>query len=118
MKWQYKTILFEFQKDGILGEKYIDDHQVEAELNEHGVQGWELVTVTMVPDGLLAFCKNALLDATQAVQPKVNQPAIAINIPKPAPVVASTPPVKPTTISQQKPISSQSGTSVGDIKIL
>lgn len=117
MKWRYKTILFEFQKDGMLGDKYIDEEQVEAELNEHGVRGWELVTVTMAPDGLLAFCKNALPGQAQAVQSGVSQPATAVNIPKPVPT-ASTPPVKPTTIGQQKPISPQSGNSVGDIKIL
>lgn len=59
MQWQYRTILFEFQKDGLLGDKYIDDEGVETLLNEQGARGWELVNVTMIQEGLLAFCKRA-----------------------------------------------------------
>ena len=44
MYWQYRTILFEFQKDGLLGDKYVDDEEVEKILNEQGEQGWELVS--------------------------------------------------------------------------
>lgn len=58
MHWQYQTILFEFQKDGLLGDKYIDDEEVENLLNEQGKLGWELVNVTHVQEGLLAFLKK------------------------------------------------------------
>ncbi len=58
MNWQYRTILFEYQKDGLLGDRYIDDEEVEATLNEQGQSGWELVSVTQIKDGLLAFCKR------------------------------------------------------------
>jgi hypothetical protein len=59
VQWRYKSILIEFQKDGLLGEKYIDEEEVEAALNEEGLQGWELVTATLVPEGLLLCCKRS-----------------------------------------------------------
>ena len=59
-RWQYRTILFEFHKDGLLGDKYIDDEEVERTLNEQGLRGWELVSVSMIQEGLLAFCKRPL----------------------------------------------------------
>ncbi len=58
MQWQYRTILFEFRKDGLLGDKYIDDEEVETLLNEQGTMGWELVNVSAIQEGLLAFCKR------------------------------------------------------------
>jgi len=68
MQWQYRTILFEFQKDGLLGDKYIDDEEVETLLNELGSRGWELVNVTMIQEGLLAFCKRASIPARRELQ--------------------------------------------------
>ena len=128
MKWQYKTILFEFRKDGLLSGQYIDDEEVEAELNEMGDQGWELVTVSMVPEGLLAFCKLAVSGAVQPVQPAQpvrSQLSTTVNIPKSVPE-----PVKTTNIRQQarqqfenrkiqqgETMSGCSGDGVGDIKI-
>ena len=44
MLWQYRTILFEFTKDGLLGDKYVDDEEMENTLNQLGGQAWELVT--------------------------------------------------------------------------
>ena len=61
MQWQYKTILVGFQKDGLLGDKYIDEEETEAVLNAEGRYGWELVTATLVPEGMLFFCKKELL---------------------------------------------------------
>jgi len=63
VNWQYRTILFEYQKDGLLGDKYIDDEEMEKVLNEQGELGWELVSVTSVQEGLLAFFKQVLLPA-------------------------------------------------------
>jgi hypothetical protein len=65
VQWQYKTLLVEFQKDGLLGEKYIDEDETEAMLNEEGRQGWELVTATMMPEGLMLFCKRELQPSQQ-----------------------------------------------------
>ncbi len=130
MKWQYKTILFEFQKAGLLSEKYIDDEEVEAELNQLGDLGWELVTVSMVPEGLLAFCKLAVPGAIQAGgQLMKNQPSTSVNIPQPVSVPESiTPTVSPIVSQQaqqqvqnikiqQRETMSATGDGVGDIKI-
>lgn len=59
MMWQYRTIVFEFAKDGLLGERYIDDEEMENTLNEQGSMGWELVSAVMVQDGVLAVLKRA-----------------------------------------------------------
>lgn len=58
MRWQYRTVVFEFQKDGLLGNRFIDDEEVENTLNEQGRAGWELVSATMVQDGLLTLFKR------------------------------------------------------------
>jgi len=62
MQWQYRTLLIEFQKDGLLGDKYIDDEAVEELLNKQGKNGWELVNVAMIQEGLLAFCKRPVAE--------------------------------------------------------
>lgn len=77
MQWQYRTILFEFQKDGLLGDKYIDDEEVETLLNEQGARGWELVNVTMIQEGLLAFCKRAAITTQSEVQQEDIQRPVA-----------------------------------------
>lgn len=58
MIWQYRTIIFEFAKDGLLGERYVDDEEMENTLNEQGGMGWELVSAVMVQDGVLAVLKR------------------------------------------------------------
>lgn len=58
MMWQYRTILFEFSKDGLLGDKYVDDEEMEKTLNQLGGESWELVNVTLLQDGVLAFLKK------------------------------------------------------------
>ncbi len=61
MQWQYKTLLIEFQKDGLLGDKYIDEEKTEAALNAEGRLGWELASTTLVPEGMMLFCKKELV---------------------------------------------------------
>ena len=92
VQWQYRTILFEFQKDGLLGDKYIDDEEVDALLNEQGARGWELVNVTLIQEGLLAFCKRQVTRAASVIQEeKVRKPAAAnVEIVDPEPVRAET----------------------------
>ncbi len=80
MHWQYRTLLFEFQKDGLLGDKYIDDEEVETLLNEQGARGWELVNVTMIQEGLLAFCKRAVNTTREVRQEDVQSPVATTNI--------------------------------------
>lgn len=88
MNWQYRTILFEYQKDGLLGDKYIDDEEMEKVLNEQGEQGWELVSVTSVQEGLLSFFKRVRLPVrreqpgpgipgTEPVRPAAPQPQVS-----------------------------------------
>lgn len=91
MAWRYRTILFEFTKDGLLGDKYVDDEEVEKTLNELGAQCWELVNVVLLQDGLLAFLKLGIgskarlareepeaeevaADRVQAMAPPIRQP--------------------------------------------
>lgn len=64
MVWQYRTHLFEFTKDGLLGDKYVDDEEMEKSLNELGKKRWELVNVSLLQDGLLVFLKRPVLDET------------------------------------------------------
>jgi len=68
MQWQYRTIVFEFQKDGLLGDRFIDDEDVEKTLNEQGREGWELVSATMVQDGLLTLLKRPLEEGVDTMQ--------------------------------------------------
>lgn len=79
MQWQYRTLLIEFQKDGLLGDKYIDDEAVENLLNKQGASGWELVNVAMIQEGLLAFCKRPALS-------EKNQSSVSAANPESVPV--------------------------------
>ncbi|WP_456384451.1 hypothetical protein [Desulfolithobacter sp.] len=74
-RWVYRTILFEFQRDKLLGDKYINDEEVEKTLNEQGTRGWELVGVTTTQEGLLAICKRP--DGLQADDEDHDAPASA-----------------------------------------
>ena len=77
MLWKYRTILFEFTKDGLLGDRYVDDEEMEKSLNEMGALGWELVNVTLLQDGLLAILKRPVGADTVAVGPAVRAAAVA-----------------------------------------
>ncbi len=68
MRWQYRTILFEFQKDGLLGDRYLDDEEIDKTLNRQGGNGWELVNVALLQEGLLAFLKRPLETGSVAVR--------------------------------------------------
>jgi hypothetical protein len=76
MLWQYRTNLFEFTKDGLLGDKYVDDEEMERTLNELGGQEWELVSVSLLQDGLLAFLKRPVHESAEVAfdQPRVAEP--------------------------------------------
>ncbi len=58
MLWHYRTMLFEFTKDGLLGDKYVDEEEMEKTLNTFGRQGWELVNAVLLQDGVLVFLKR------------------------------------------------------------
>lgn len=87
MLWQYRTILFEFTKDGLLGDKYVDDEEMEKTLNQLGEHSWELVNVSLLQDGLLAFLKRPGEKEVAVEQPLAVEPI------KPPPVLEPRPPV-------------------------
>ena len=60
MMWSYKTVHFELKKEGLLGSGFLDESEIEQELNEFGLAGWELVSVLEVQDGVIAFFKQPL----------------------------------------------------------
>jgi hypothetical protein len=58
MRWGYKTIHFSLKKDGILGNAFLDETEIEITLNEYGKSGWELISFMEVSDGLIAVFKQ------------------------------------------------------------
>ncbi len=98
MQWEYRTILFEFQKDGLLGDKYIDDEEVETLLNEQGARGWELVNVTMIQEGLLAFCKRVAIPAGREMQQEEIQHPVVVT----KQMIDSEEPVSAEALQQQE----------------
>ncbi len=128
MQWQYRTLLFEFQKDGLLGDKYIDDEAVEELLNKQGARGWELVNVAMIQEGLLAFCKRAVdSDVSQQHQhvapPQDAMPVSATSQDEPEPVSMAMlqqeerEHIEQLEITRRKTMEKISSDSVGGIKI-
>jgi len=99
MLWQYRTILFEFTKDGLLGDKYVDDEEMEKTLNQLGGQGWELVNVTLLQDGVLAFLKKPVQQGRAIEEPVVAAAAAtsppAILKPRPAAATPRVPTIEP-----------------------
>jgi len=60
MKWSYKTVHFELKKEGLLGGAFLDEAEIEEQLNAYGRSGWELISVIEVQDGIIAFFKQSL----------------------------------------------------------
>lgn len=90
MLWQYRTNLFEFTKDGLLGDKYVDDEEMEKTLNELGAQQWEMVSVSLLQDGLLVFLKRpAQEDAESDVAESWAAEPVAPPVVEPRPAVFS-----------------------------
>lgn len=120
MNWQYRTILFEFQKDGLLGDKYVDDEDVEKVLNEQGEQGWELVSVAAVQEGLLTFFKRLRQQPRMQTDTRDREEQTAV--PKPAapqkpPVVSPPPPARGPVVEEQRPLAPKKKSAIGEIKI-
>ena len=68
-KWSYKTVHFESKREGLLGGSFLDEAEIEEQLNEFGHSGWELISVIEVQDGIIAFFKQLLdLGLPAAVQ--------------------------------------------------
>jgi len=58
MRWSYKTVHYEFKKEGLLGSAFLDESEVEKSLNEYGKAGWELVSMLDATDGVIAVFKQ------------------------------------------------------------
>ena len=123
MNWLYRTVLFEFQKDGLLGDRYIDDDEMEKVLNEFGGNGWELVSVTPVQEGLLAFFKRPLPPVTKqpVIKPAVSAESPARNAAAPGkPMSTKLPSVEKTAATMPTKKNEKTGRqpdTVGGIKI-
>lgn len=80
MKWSYKTVHFELKREGLLGSSFLDETEVEQQLNDYGRSGWELTSVIEVQDGIIAFFKQPLdlglssriAEAAEAEQDKIH----------------------------------------------
>jgi hypothetical protein len=114
MLWQYRTVLFEFTKDGLLGDRYVDDEEMETALNQLGRQSWELVNVSLLQDGLLAILKRPIEEknktepvvsrAHERMEPRTEQHPV-----EPAVTDDPVPPVQPNRppISMRGPVGSE-----------
>lgn len=60
MRWSYKTVRFGLKKEGLLGNAFLDESEIEFSLNEFGKSGWELVSFMEVQDGLIGVFKQPL----------------------------------------------------------
>ncbi|MGI9571546.1 MAG: DUF4177 domain-containing protein [Desulfobulbia bacterium] len=60
MKWSYKTVHFELKREGLLGGSFLDETEIEEQLNNFGRSGWELISVIEVQDGIITFFKQSL----------------------------------------------------------
>ena len=58
MEWRYKTVHYGVKKEGLLGGSFLDEEEMEISLNEYGEQGWELVSLLEVRDGVVAVFKQ------------------------------------------------------------
>ena len=65
MRWSYKTVNYELKKEGLLGNAFLDESEVELSLNEYGKAGWELVSILETQEGLIAVFKQPLSSSTQ-----------------------------------------------------
>jgi hypothetical protein len=65
MRWGYKTVQYGMKKEGLLGNFFLDEAEIEQSLNEFGQAGWELVSLFAMQDGLMAVFKQPL--ETQAM---------------------------------------------------
>lgn len=119
MYWQYRTILFEFQKDGLLGDKYVDDEEMEKVLNEQGEQGWELVGVSTVQEGLLTFFKRVRQQPGVGAGVKGELPAAPKSPISPKPPGITLPPTnrEPGAGAPRSPAPKRKSSLIGEIKI-
>jgi len=103
MLWQYRTILFEFTKDGLLGDRYVDDEEMEKTLNQMGRQSWELVNVSLLQDGLLAFLKRPAQEEAVTSKIREREPKERAAVEPPRPSEPVLPPIAPPISKEPRP---------------
>ncbi len=65
MRWSYKSVHYELKKEGLLGNTFLDESEIELSLNEYGKAGWELISILETQEGLIAVFKQPLSDGRQ-----------------------------------------------------
>ncbi len=60
MRWSYKTVHYNYKKEGLLGGEFLDEAEMEESMNEFGRAGWELVSLLEVQEGLIATFKQPI----------------------------------------------------------
>ena len=70
MKWGYKTVHFELKKEGLLGGSFLDEAEIEEQLNDFGRSGWELISVIEVQQGIICFFKQPLQRPSSSFVPE------------------------------------------------
>lgn len=60
MRWGYKSVHFALKKEGLLGGPFLDEAEIEEQLNRFGQSGWELVSVIEVQNGIICFFRQPL----------------------------------------------------------
>lgn len=73
MRWSYRTTHFSMKKEGLLGNTFLDEAEIEATLNEFGTAGWELVSLMEVNDGLIAVFKQPFAKDIAPVYETINE---------------------------------------------
>jgi len=93
MRWSYKTVLYELKKEGLLGNAFLDESEIELSLNEFGATGWELISMIETRDGIIAVFKQPL--GQVPVQPEIDaEPEERVaRPPLQSPPLQSSPPV-------------------------
>ena len=93
MRWSYKTVHYDLRKEGLLGNAFLDESEVEQSLNEYGKAGWELVSILETQEGLLAVFKQSIAIGrmTEVAEEAEEEPAAgdALRHPPPEPKVVA-----------------------------
>ncbi|MGB3211549.1 MAG: DUF4177 domain-containing protein [Desulforhopalus sp.] len=74
MRWSYKTVHYELKKEGILGNSFLDEPEIELSLNQYGKAGWELVSMLETMDGIIAVFKQPLDVDSRSFRPRTDPP--------------------------------------------
>lgn len=77
MRWGYKTVHYPLKKEGLLGNAFLDEAEIEGSLNEYGKAGWELVNLLETVEGLTAVFKQPL-----SLEDDFTPAALAVPVPR------------------------------------